>query len=1410
MTTSVADFLSTELTANQAEEVLGQLELPEVVSRHLWDGRVFMRRNAALVSRLAGSVPAEWALLLAVATKDSDPLVRERAILALARVDGPLDDVVPALLRALADPEDLVRAAARDSLYNLATRRRAELAPHLVRGLRDASPEASFVAADLLATPEAVGDLVEALDHPVRAVREVIVAVLVRLGDRAARALVRALEDPVRRALAGQVLLQIAPLDAAARAELDRLAASDDRAVKRVVLALLEAMGAPRWDAEPLVIPTIPIDGWGERSLEPAEIDAAAAGSIPTGDLLLALRDGRPDARMNAVAVLGRRAQGDEAADAVIFALSVVVRDHVAPVRRAAVDALAGLGGRLAVGAILAAVADVEPGVARAARAHVEALGPKAAGWLLDAVRPAQAAAVMAILVGYGAAAVPALAAAVVGHAAAVRAIAAAALEGIGAVAAEAVPSLIRGLDDENDDVRMAAARALGAVARPTDAVHDALAAARRRGTRPVADAAAQALLRLWPTSEPVVPRPPVPIAGFEERPLAAAELAAPLVDAGLLVAALQDGRAHVRHNAALALGALGAGAPALIVALRDADGDVRRAAAQALGRLGASAEVVCALVDALGTVPEAAPALAGLGAAALPGLVAALDRSPDAAAPIARALASFGAAAVEPLGRAFAHPSVHVRANAAAALALLAPGVAAPARAALEAARADADDLVRAGARRALDALDGITPPPRVLPPDPIPVDGFEDRELGDKELDAAKVGLDRLVRALGDGRRVVRRNAAAALATLGARAEAAGPALTVVLRDADPIVRRAAARALGRVGAGADAVRALAAAFLDPDREVVEAAAQALSALGAAALPGLVAALDIDPDLAEATVIPAIVPLGRAAVELLVRSLDHHSVRARANAAAAIAAIGRGPADPARPALALAVRDPDAIVRENVRRALEVLDNVTKPPRGLPPEPIAIEGFEERELGDRELEGAAAKVGVDRLERALIDGRPLMRRNAAVALGALGPTYPGAVQLAVAARDPDAGVRAAAVDALARAAGAANMETVVAALAGARVDRDGGVRGRAAQALTRLGAAALPGLVAVLDRDPELAGYTVVPHLVALGPAAIDALVPLLDSAAVRVRTNAAAVLGLLDAQAARARLEAVARESEHFPRLAARRALALLDGVGAPPEPPEPMPMDGFDSEPLPLAALKKQAKALDLDALRRLLFEGREPVRENAARAFQLLGKKAEDGLPALYIALKDTDDGVRTAAAESLAALKADAERAVPALAGLMRHRSAASRAAALEAVAAYGDAAVAPLVALLAERGPRAVPVLAAAARRIAELVKPVAARLAPAESPIVRENALDVLAELGAAARPATGAVLEVVAGERDLDLRIKAIATLASVATLDEKIEKTLAEVRASDLRFAIQNAIGTALDRLRKKGA
>jgi len=170
---------------------------------------------------------------------------------------------------------------------------------------------------------------------------------------------------------------------------------------------------------------------------------------------------------------------------------------------------------------------------------------------------------------------------------------------------------------------------------------------------------------------------PPIEVAGFEDKPLAASELDRLPIES--LVAALQDGRSVVRINAAMGLAVLGsdAGSAARPVAvlLRDTVPPVRVSAARALGALGASAfEVADALVAALGdpapeVVEAAAETLAGLGNHALPALLRGLEVDDESHAAQIIGLINASPSAVDALFTALESPSIAVQINAARGL---------------------------------------------------------------------------------------------------------------------------------------------------------------------------------------------------------------------------------------------------------------------------------------------------------------------------------------------------------------------------------------------------------------------------------------------------------------------------------------------------------------------------------------------------------------------------------------------------------------------------------------------------------------------------------------------------------------------------------------------------------------------
>jgi HEAT repeat protein len=126
-------------------------------------------------------------------------------------------------------------------------------------------------------------------------------------------------------------------------------------------------------------------------------------------------------------------------------------------------------------------------------------------------------------------------------------------------------------------------------------------------------------------------------------------------------------------------------------------------------------------------------------------------------------------------------------------------------------------------------------------------------------------------------------RRQAATALARLGARAVPAASALAAALKDKDATVRQYAAFTLGQIGSEAEgAVTALAEALGDRAETVRQLAAQALSAIGPAAreaVPALIAAIkdaDAGVRLSAVEALGHIGPAAKQAVPALLDVLD------------------------------------------------------------------------------------------------------------------------------------------------------------------------------------------------------------------------------------------------------------------------------------------------------------------------------------------------------------------------------------------------------------------------------------------------------------------------------------------------------------------------------------------------------
>jgi HEAT repeat protein len=723
-------------------------------------------------------------------------------------------------------------------------------------------------------------------------------------------------------------------------------------------------------------------------------------GELVASDLVLALRDGRAVIRANAA--LGLAALGHTGRDLLPF-----LRDSEPLVARSVAEALLHL--------------------ARAQREHLVAIAAA-----LDGARPEVVDTIIRMF------------AELVGQASveligvldtADRGAANAVIEGCARAGVRGLQLLQGAARDERALVRLHAVGGVGRLAylepassiavmqrvASEDSVSDvragALAALAAYVARSRAEAAAKA-------GEPMPSRVPA----LMTRVLTPDELRAAATGARLdeLLAALDDSRVEIRLNAvrvlALQGAAAGGGVPALAVATRDLDPTIRLESVRALAALaGTGGVAAAALVRVLGdadpaVVAVAEAALAEQGAAAAKALVDSLDVASEAHG--ARVAGLIGRLADGPgrLREALASTSIDVRVNAALGLAALGKARAGTVRPALSAATSGGNARVRAAVARAVAMID---PRPERSPP-PLAIDGFEQRVLAEDELVRQKAaliaaGVAGLAPRLADARAVVRANTALGLSMVGGDAPGVIDALAVSLRDDAAGVRMSAARALARLGepaiaAGAhDVVRALRGA----DAALAAQLVAMIRAHGHPAIDAaLVRALETTDDH-HARRICELLCARPAAVELLCEAFDRPG--ARANAARGFVMLGKDRLGKGRALLERARTAGEAGVRELARATLLAIDG-----RPAAPAVPAIAGFETTLLDRRAFTGAAA-FDAGALLGFLNDARAVVRANAAIAVGTLGPAAAGhAIAIAALLRDDDDRVRVAAAQAL------------------------------------------------------------------------------------------------------------------------------------------------------------------------------------------------------------------------------------------------------------------------------------------------------------------------------------------------------------------------------------------------------
>jgi HEAT repeat protein len=733
---------------------------------------------------------------------------------------------------------------------------------------------------------------------------------------------------------------------------------------------------------------------------------------------------------------------------------------------------------------------------------------------------------------------------------------------------ADGVAFLIKATGDPRSRVRINAIGGLARLGRadPETAVE---LLTRLEAHDPVPDvrmAAREAALLVIPAQarEQAVDSLPTEIPDFESRKLTTSELLEyeDVMHVDEMIYALQDGRDHVRINAARCLAIkgepAGRAARAMALLLRDSVVPVRREVARALGKIGPDAALAAPeLVDALGdgeddVAQAAAETLAPLGERALDALVRGMDTGKEAHGRRVVRLIGVLPRAADVLSEEFTSPAVNVQVNAALGLGMLGRERVGRGLPLLLGARTGGDARTREAVRRALAMLDVEGS----AQPEAVGIDGFEERLLATDELERQRgeierLGVDGFAGWLQDGRDQVRANAAAALGLLGAAAAPAARPLGVLLRDDAARVRQAAAQALDRIGDAAvgetadDLVGALASA----DAGVAETCAAVLRARKARMVGALVRGLETDNPTHARRIIQVIHALPDA-TDILCDAFDSPAINVQVNAAMGLGMLGPERVGRGRRALDGARTGGHARTREAVRNAIEVLDG----PRSAGPRAIEVDGFETRVLEPDAFAGAASQLRLDDLVGYLQDGRAVVRANAATAVGALGPAGgPAAQSLGVLLRDDDTRVRiraAGALDKLGDDAVRAMAGFLVAALRG-----DAEVARACAAVLAARKARVLVALVRGLETDDPVHARRVI-ELIAALPDACEVLCDAFESAAENVQVNAAIGIGMLGARragaAGRKVLEGARTGGFARTRDAVFKALAMLDST------------------------------------------------------------------------------------------------------------------------------------------------------------------------------------------------------------------------------------------------------------------
>ncbi len=1194
--------------------------------------------------------------------KEGDPHARAAAATALAAVGAPAVEAIPALQKALTDPNGLVRVQAAGALRQLTPGTRAGLA-QLLEGLHDKDAAVRREAAELLArlkVREALPALRAALKDPSPLVRVPAAAGVVLIDRTGATAMVPYLIEglkgtsPKNYQIAAQVLAGIGPgayealpalLDGMKRADATQAGlaawcasqiAKDDRAL---FTALVQALKSPQGELRLSAVTSLPRMTVKDPAAVPALVEAlqnpndplvrqsaaralggfGAAAKSAAAALVGALKDPEPQVRLGAVDALLRL---DARAPAAVATLADLLHSSDATLRGQATNELKALG-RIGTPTFLAALKDKDATVrsqgafllgAAGPSPNAQAAAPALMAALADQAAPVRLEAALALchLRLAGPKVIGPLLEGLKSQDAEVRRRAAEGVALVGPSAKETVPVLVDLLKDrDHAPVRTAAANALGSMGAEAKPALPALRQALHDDQSSVRYQAAVALLRLAPTAGTSGP------ADANAEPIA------------VLVALLKDKAVAPRAQGAL-LSQASAAVPALVRALQDKNLDLRRGALATLGLMGPAVK-----------------------AAALPAVTNALS-DPE---PAIRLAAADTVLKLERLDPAVIRKTLPVWSEALKAKDVgerrqairgLQRYVVAAGRAKqlnwaeiLPTALAALNDSDRGVVFTADMLLASLTAKDKAALPALLKVvrDGGNRNRWRVAKILArfgpdAKEAVPALVEILKGVENPGRVDAARALGAIGRGDKAVTDALAAVFRDkGDPQVRAAVAEALGEMGdAARAALPALTTGLHDDNVSVREAAVTALAKIGAGpaeVLPSLTEVLgrpEVPSSLLRERARSVLTQEGKEAVPVLTKLLADANADRRKGAAIALALL-QADAAPAVPALKEALKDKDPRVRIRAAEALWVVDKKSEPAVAALTEALRSPDAQVRRRALEALApmGADAKAAVPALVEGLSDKDETLAAKYALTLGAIGPDARAAVPVLVrlAKNTERPALRVAALGTLGRIG--PDAREVAPYLLTLVKDPSTQVRNVAVDALARIGAdpkTAGPVLVEALRHPEQTSPNLVGAALKKLGPAVIPEVAKLLKDSRPTVRGQGVRLLGEFGAAAkgtAPALTEAL-KDDQLSVGLQAARALWEVEQNPA----GVPVLVKGLGS---PLAS-----------------------VRAQAAATLEIMGGKARESVPALLKAAKDRDPRVQKAARGALEKIDPDAAK----------------------------------------------------------------------------------------------------------------------------------------------------------------